>query len=59
MRRITSRLTPVQRASLHNPEFISENEADSIVSDRRSNESTVPAEEVLAEFGLTLRRQKV
>jgi hypothetical protein len=54
-----ARLSPAERASLHDPDFITEDEADIIVCDRRSNESTVPAEEVLAEFGLTLRRQKV
>ena len=52
-------LTPAERASLKDPDFITEDEADLIVSDRRSREATVPAEKVLAEFGYSLHRRKV
>ena len=43
---------------MKDPDFITEDEADLIVSDRRSDEPTVPAEEIFAEFGYTPRRRR-
>jgi hypothetical protein len=55
MLQMLKKLTPTERASLKDPDFITEDEADLIVCYRRSNEGTVPAENVLAEFGYSLR----
>jgi hypothetical protein len=55
MRAMIARLSPAERATLADPNFITEDEADLIISDRRSDEETFPAEEVLAEFGYQLR----
>jgi hypothetical protein len=56
MLQMLKELTPAERASLKDPDFITEDEADLIVCDRRSNEGTVPAENVLAELGYSLHR---
>jgi hypothetical protein len=58
MKQLIARLTPAERASLKDPDFITGDEADLIVSERRSGEDTIPAEKVLAEFGYSLRRLK-
>lgn len=47
-----SQLTPAERASLKDPDFITEDEADLIVCDRRAGEKTYPAEQVLRETGI-------
>ena len=51
--------TPAERASLKNPEFITEDEADLIVSDRRMKESgpSIPLEQILKERGTPHRRR--
>ena len=59
MLKMLAGLTPAERRTLKDPDFITEDEADLIVCDRRSNEGTVPAEKVLAEFGYSLHRRKV
>jgi hypothetical protein len=59
MLQMLKELTPAERASLQYPDFITEDEADLIVCDRRSHEATVPAENVLAELGYSLHRRKV
>jgi len=53
-------LTPAERATLRDSDFITEDEADLIVSDRRAAEPgpTISAEELFAEFGYTPRRRK-
>jgi len=58
MHKLIASLTPAERATLNDPDFITEDEADLIVCDRQSDEDTVPAEEVLAEFGYKLRTTK-
>jgi hypothetical protein len=50
-------LTPAERASLEEPDFITEDEADMIVSNRRINEPTVSLDEVLAESGVPRRKR--
>jgi hypothetical protein len=40
------------------PDFITEDEADIIVSDRRSKEPSVALDQVFAEIGYTRRRQR-
>jgi hypothetical protein len=50
-------LTPAERASLEEPDFITEDEADIIVSNRRINEPTVSLDEVLAESGVPRRKR--
>jgi len=50
-------LTPAERASLQEPDFITEDEADIIVSNRRIDEPTVSLDEVLAEAGVPSRRR--
>ena len=50
-------LTPAEHASLEEPDFITEEEADNIVSNRRINEPTVSLDEVLAEAGVPRRRR--
>ena len=59
MLQMLKELTPEERASLKDPDFITEDEADLIVCDRRSHEGAVPAENVLAELGYSLHRRKV
>jgi hypothetical protein len=53
MTQMLSELTPAERASLDDPDFITEDEADIIVSNRRANEPgpRLSAEEIFAEFG--------
>jgi hypothetical protein len=51
-------LTPAERATLKDPDFITEDEADLIVCDRRSGEPTFPLDEVLAENGIIPRRRR-
>jgi hypothetical protein len=58
MLEMLARLTPAERATLEDPDFITEDEADLIVCDRRADEPTVSAEEVFAEFGYVPRHKR-
>jgi hypothetical protein len=49
-------LTPAERRTLKDPNFITEDEADLIVCDRREGEPTVSLDQVLAEAGIPRRR---
>jgi hypothetical protein len=55
-------LTSAELAALENSDFITEDEADMIVINRREaadkGHPSVPAEEVLKEFGLVPGRQR-
>jgi hypothetical protein len=53
-------LTAAERATLKDPEFISEDEADLIYSDRSVNGSgrSIPLDEVLKEFDIPPRRRR-
>ncbi|MGD1072402.1 MAG: hypothetical protein ABSB15_19935 [Bryobacteraceae bacterium] len=59
MREMLAGLTPAERASLLDPDFITEDEADIIWSDRAMKEPgrSVPAEEIFAEMGYIPRRR--
>jgi len=50
-------LTPDERRTLKDPDFITEDEADIIVCDRRADEETLPAEDVLRELGIPVRKR--
>jgi hypothetical protein len=52
-------LTAAERASLKNPDFITEDEADLIVSDRRMKAGgpSIPLEQILKERGILHRRR--
>jgi hypothetical protein len=56
MREMLAGLTPAERATLLDPEFITEDEADIIVAGRRMKEPDIPIEEIFAEFGAPRRR---
>jgi hypothetical protein len=58
MLKMLAGLTPTERASLKDPDFITEDEADIIVSDRRLTEATVSLDEVLEEIGVPRRRRR-
>jgi hypothetical protein len=58
MRRMLAELTPTERASLLDPEFITEDEADIIVATRSMNEPGIPLGEIFAEFGYSPRRRR-
>jgi hypothetical protein len=60
MTQMLSELTAAERALLHDPDFITEDEADIIVSNRRANAPgpRISADEIFAEFGYTPRRRK-
>jgi hypothetical protein len=51
-------LTPAERATLKDPEFITEDEADLIVIDREPDGPTVSAEKIFAEYGYTPRSRR-
>jgi hypothetical protein len=51
-------LTPAERRQLRDPDFITEDEADIIVSNRRSKEPSVALDQVFAEIGYTRRRRQ-
>jgi hypothetical protein len=59
MRDMLAGLTSAERALLADPEFITEDEADIIWSDRAVHESgeSIPAKEVFAELGYTPRKR--
>lgn len=55
-------LTPAERKTLADPDFISEDEADGIVSTRRAKQSQrrgIPLDEVFADLGVPRRRPRV
>jgi hypothetical protein len=56
MREILAELTPAERATLLDPEFIAEDGADVIVAGRRMKEPDIPIQEIFAEFGVPRRR---
>ena len=51
-------LTPAERKTLKDPDFITEDEADLIVCDRRDGEPTVSLDEVLKEMGTAPRHKR-
>jgi hypothetical protein len=51
-------LTPAERRLLKDPDFITEDEADIIISNRRSKEPAVALDQVFAEIGYTRRRRQ-
>jgi hypothetical protein len=59
MREMLAGLTPAERATLLDPEFITEDEADLIWSDRAMKEQgrSIPADEIFAEMGYTPHRR--
>jgi hypothetical protein len=56
MQKMLADLTPAERASLLDPNFITEDEADVIVCNRRMNEPELPLSEIFAEFGYPRRK---
>jgi hypothetical protein len=61
MREMLEGLTPAERATLSDPDFITEDEADIIVCDRRTKEEGdrgVPLDTVLKSLGITPRHRK-
>ncbi|MDP9170445.1 MAG: hypothetical protein M3N54_07510 [Acidobacteriota bacterium] len=58
MRKMLALLTPAERASLKDPDFITEDEADLIYCDRQPDEPTYSLDEVLAEAGIARRRTR-
>ena len=53
-------LTPAERRTLKDPDFITEDEADLIWSDRALAESgeSIPADKIFAELGIPRRRPR-
>jgi hypothetical protein len=51
-------LTPAEIATLQDPDFITEDEADLIVCDRRDGEPTFSSGQVLAEIGYVPRSRR-
>lgn len=60
MRAMLADLTPAERATLLDPDFITEDEADIIRSNRAMKEPgpSVPAEEIFAKYGYNSRRHR-
>jgi len=58
MLELLASLTSAERATLKDPHFITEDEADLIICDRRDGEPTFPLDEVLKEMGVPLRRRR-
>jgi hypothetical protein len=60
MMQMLNELSPAERASLDDPDFITEDEADVIVSNRRANEPgrRISADELFAKLGYAPRRRK-
>lgn len=58
MLQMLDQLTPAERATLNDPNFITEDEADLILSDRAAKEGpAIPLDEVLRELGIPRRRR--
>ena len=60
MREMIAGLSPAERASLKYPDFITEDEADLIICDRRAREDgpPIPLAQVLKELGIPPRRRR-
>jgi hypothetical protein len=60
MLEMLAELTPAELKTLKDPDFITEDEADLIVNDRRMKEPGrgIPVEEVFEEFGYTPRSRR-
>jgi hypothetical protein len=58
MLELLASLTPAERGTLKDPDFITEDEADLIICDRRDSEPTVPLDEFLKEMGIPPRRRR-
>ncbi len=58
MREMLAGLTPTERRQLKDPDFVTEDEADIIISNRRSKEPAVALDQVFAEIGYTRRRRQ-
>jgi hypothetical protein len=60
MREMVAALSDEERASLKDPDFITEDEADLIICDRRAKKAgkTIPLEEILKEFGRAPRHRR-
>jgi hypothetical protein len=60
MREMVAALSPAERASLEDPNFITEDEAEIILAERAMNEPgrSIPLEEILKEFGQQPRRRR-
>jgi hypothetical protein len=60
MLEMLAQLTPAERATLKDPDFITEDEADILVSDRRMKEpgKWISAEELFAETGHIPRHRR-
>jgi hypothetical protein len=59
MREMIAALTPAERLTLKDPDFITEDEADLIMSDRALAEGpTIPLDVVLKELGIPRRRRR-
>jgi hypothetical protein len=61
MTQMLDQLTPAERATLNDPNFITEDEADLIICDRRDKEESgpnIPLDRILKEFGRSPRRRK-
>jgi len=59
MREMIAALSPAERASLKDPNFITEDEADLIMSDRamKKDGPSIPLAEILKEFDRPRRRR--
>jgi hypothetical protein len=51
-------LTPAERATLEDPDFITEDEADLIICGRRASDPTFALDAVLKEMGISPRRRR-
>jgi hypothetical protein len=60
MRELVASLAPEERALLSDPDFITEDEADVIISKRRMDEpgEWISAEELFQEFGIPPRHKR-
>lgn len=59
MKEMLATLTPAERRKLKDPGFITEDEADIIVCNRRRHEPTVSLDKLLAEEGIPRRRHRL
>jgi hypothetical protein len=57
MLEVLASLTSAERARLKDPDFITEDDADLILCDRRNSEPTLPLDEILTEMGTPPRRR--
>ena len=61
MLKMLTELTPAEHATLEDPDFITEDEADMIIIGRRDveedGEPSIPLDEVLREYGISPRKR--